>query len=193
MLDKSVPYYNIIMKRCKGNLIQEVFLKKGFSFVNYKPGDENAWAKIETSVGEFDCIADSLSYFRSRYLPYQALLKERMLFIQNVKGEKIATFTIWWDEDDNNEIPSVNWVGVKPNYQGLGLGKAIIFKGLQESVQLLGDVDIYLHTQTWSYKAVGIYEKAGFGILKEGSFGRYKNEYYQAKPILDKMMKVGVK
>ncbi|GIN88828.1 hypothetical protein J6TS2_52140 [Heyndrickxia sporothermodurans] len=42
--------------------------------------------------------------------------------------------------------------------------------------QLEGDKDIFLHTQTWSYKAIGIYLKAGFNILEDGSFAKYKND-----------------
>jgi len=47
-----------------------------------------------------------------------------------------------------------------------------------------------LHTQTWSYEAIGIYIRAGFEIAKTGSFERYKNDYEKAMPILMEKMNV---
>ncbi len=186
MLDKKIPYYNVIMLRKQGTKIKEVICPKGYDFVSYQTGDEKAWAEIETSVLEFDNVEKSLSYFDKYYKPYQEELKKRCLFIENDKHEKVATFTIWWDDD----YPSVHWVAVKPNYQGKGLGKAIVYQGIKHSITLLGDVDIYLHTQTWSYKAIGIYQKAGFKILEEGSFAHYKNDYEAAIKILKDKLEV---
>jgi len=168
------------MKREKGELVQEAICPQGFSFINYEPGDEIEWAKIEASVGEFDDVSEALSYFNIHYISSVEDLKKRCIFIQNDQNEKVATFTIWWD----NEVPCVNWVGVKPTYQGIGLGKAIVYKGIETSVNLLGDVSIYLHTQTWSYKAIGIYQQAGFKILEVGTFGSYQNDYEKAIEIL---------
>jgi hypothetical protein len=44
--------------------------------------------------------------------------------------------------------------------------------------------DIWLHTQTWSHLAIGLYLRAGFEFVKSGSFGGYRNEYELAEPIL---------
>ena len=71
-----------------------------------------------------------------------------------------------------------------PEYQGLGLGKAVVLKGIEKALSIEGDRDIYLHTQTWSYKAIGIYMRAGFEILETGTFGGYKNDYEKAMSVL---------
>jgi hypothetical protein len=63
MLDKSIPYYNIIMKRNPGTPVPEPLLPEGYMFVPYCEGDEKSWAEIETSVGEFDSIPEALEYF----------------------------------------------------------------------------------------------------------------------------------
>jgi hypothetical protein len=55
---------------------------------------------------------------------------------------------------------------------------------------LEGDKDIFLHTQTWSYKAIGLYLKASFEILESESFGHYKNDYEKAMPILRTVLNV---
>ncbi len=40
-------------------------------------------------------------------------------------------------------------------------------------------MDIYLHTQTWSYVAVNIYRKFGFEIISDQNVGKYKNDKYE--------------
>jgi hypothetical protein len=54
MLDKSIPYKHILMKRPKGAPIQNYELPSGFSFNSYINGKELEWSKIETSVKEFE-------------------------------------------------------------------------------------------------------------------------------------------
>lgn len=188
MLDKSIPYYNIIMRRKSGTSVPEVILPEGFSFVNFTAGDEDQWAEIEASVLEFDTVEEAKDYFKAEYLPYFKEIQRRLLFIQTEKGEKVATFTIWWNYIGELRIPSVHWVAVKPEYQGLGLGKAIVFKGIEKALSIEGDRDIYLHTQTWSYRAIGIYMKAGFEIQKTGAFDGVGNDYEKAMPILMQKM-----
>lgn len=188
MLDKLIPYYNVIMHRKSGTSVPEVILPEGYSFVNFSAGDECHWAEIEASVGEFTCKQEAESYFKSEYLPYLKELERRLIFVQTEKGEKIATYTIWWVYSGELRVPSVHWVAVKSEYQGLGLGKAVVFKGIEKALSIEGDRDIYLHTQTCSYKAIGIYMRAGFRILEKGTFGGYENDYEKAMPVLmDKM------
>lgn len=148
MLDKTLPYYNIIMKRRKGTMIPDTILPKGFLFSLYTDGDEIYWAEIETSVGEFDSIEEALDYFEKEYLPHIDELKKRLIFIETKDGEKIATLTNWWNYTQGRRDPSIHWVGVKKEYQGLGLGKAIVYEGMKRMIEIEGDIDFFLHTQT---------------------------------------------
>ena len=179
MLDKSVPYFDVIMHRKKGTPIPTFELPDNFSFVYFKAGDEKAWAKIETSVLEFPDELDALIRFQKEYLPFISELERRCIFIQNSAGEKIATSTAWWNYTGVRRDPWVHWVAVKPEYQGLGLGKAIISKITQLMVEIEGDRDFYLHTQTWSHKAIKIYERMGYFITAEKNLHKYTNENYE--------------
>jgi len=176
MLDKSVPYVNFLMLRKKDTPAPVYNLPDGFSFSLYKPGDEVAWASIETSVLEFDKEADALDYFKKEFMPHGAEIAKRCLFIENAKGEKIATTTAWWCCTDKRCMPRVHWVAVKPEYQGLGLGKAIISKITQMMINLDGDRDFFLSTQTWSHRAVKIYEKFGYAVASENKICGDKND-----------------
>ena len=179
MLDKSVVYYDIIMHRKKGSDIPESKLPGGFSFSLFEAGDEKSWAKIETSVLEFSDESDALVYFQKEYLPYLPELSRRCLFVQNGESEKVATAMAWWNYTGIRRDPWLHWVAVNPEYQGLGLGKAIISEAIALMADIEGDRDFYLHTQTWSHKAIKIYEKAGFFITSEKNLNGYANENYE--------------
>lgn len=188
MLDKTIPYYNIIMKRIKGTVFPEVILPDGYSFSSFSEGDEIYWAEIMTSIGEFDNISEALDCFRNEYLSNLDELKKRLIFVVNKKGTKVGTLTNWWNYTKEVREPSIHWVGVIKEFQGLGLGKAIVFEGMKRMIQLEGDRDFFLHTQTWSYKAINIYIQAGYKIVNDETFGDYINESEKAMSIIrDKM------
>jgi ribosomal protein S18 acetylase RimI-like enzyme len=188
LLDKSIPYYSVIMKRSAGIPLPISALSEGYAFTWYVPGKEGKWAEIEASVGEFENSEQALNYFRNEYLPFGDELKRRLLFIQNEDGEEIGTITSWWNLTGERRDPSVHWFAVKKEYQGARLGKALVSECLHRLLLLEGDTDIFLHTQTWSYKAIGLYLKAGFEIVRDDSFAHYNNDYDQAFPILKTLL-----
>jgi ribosomal protein S18 acetylase RimI-like enzyme len=190
LLDKSIPYYNVIMKRSAGITFPNYSLREGYKFTWYVPGEEEKWAEIEASVGEFENTKQGLDYFRTEYMPFLEELKRRLLFIQNEDGEVIGTITSWWNLTGERRDPSIHWFAVKNEYQGLGLGKALVSECLNRLLLLEGDKDIFIHTQTWSYKAIGLYLKASFEILESESFGHYKNDYEKSMPILRTVLNV---
>ena len=49
-----------------------------------------------------------------------------------------------------------------------GLGRAIVLFALSRFLVVEPDADfVFLHTHTWAYKAVGMYQKMGFRITKK--------------------------
>ncbi len=162
----------------------------GYSFSSFIDGDEIYWAEIETSIGEFDDIEEALNCFRNEYLTNINELKKRLIFIENKDGKKVGTLTNWWNYSQGVRDPSIHWVGIIREFQGLGLGKAIVFEGMRRMIELEGDRDFFLHTQTWSYKAINIYIQAGYKIVKDETFGDYINESEKAMLILRDKIKI---
>jgi ribosomal protein S18 acetylase RimI-like enzyme len=190
MLDKSIPYYQVIMKREKGLPLSGYLLPDDFKFILYKDGDEREWAEIETSVGEFKKVDDALEYFQREFLPHKTETERRCLFIENSSGEKVATLTTWWGYTGQRRDPRMHWAAVRPEYQGLGLGKALVCEGLRRLVVIEGDKDVYLSTQTWSYKAINIYRNAGFIIAQEkGLLGFDNADFEKAVKILENYLR----
>jgi GNAT superfamily N-acetyltransferase len=151
-------------------------LPAGYSYSLFSPGDEVAWARIEASVLEFDSEMDALLYFQRYRLPYLEELRRRCVFVSSPEGERVATASAWWDYTDTRRDPWLHWVAVKPAFQGKGLGKAVITRTVHLLLEIEGDRDFYLHTQTWSHKAIGLYEWAGFAITDELGLGDYPND-----------------
>ena len=180
MLDKSIPYVGIIMRRTAGSPLPDATLPPGYGFVYFKNGDEKDWARIETSVLEFDDEMDALLYFQKDFIAFLPETERRCLFIQNPEGEKVATGTAWWAYDGVKRVPLLHWIAVKPQYQDMGLGKAVSAQVLRLICEIEGDRDVYLSTQTWSHRAVAIYRQMGFQIVKEKTkIGHYENDKYE--------------
>jgi hypothetical protein len=49
-------------------------------------------------------------------------------------------------------------------------------------LSLEGDTEVFLHTQTWSYRAIGLYINAGFDFATDETFAHYKNDCHDAVP-----------
>lgn len=185
MLDKSVPYHEFWMIRPHTIPLLSVPLSDGFHFSSYQAGDEADWAAIETAVLEFDHEEDALRYFAKAFAPYPKELSQRMLFVENEVGEKVATCTAWWKLVNGERLPILHWLAVKPPFQGKGLAKALVAKTIELFTEMEPAQDSYLHTQTWSHDAVHLYEKFGFVISADNIDGQPNAAYVKAMAILN--------
>lgn len=185
MLDKTIPYAEIWMYRSQEVLVPQQNLPEGYHFAFYQEGDELEWATIEMSVSEFENRAQALDYFKQTFVPYSDELKQRMLFVLNSAGEKIGTCTAWWKElPDGTRYPLVHWLAIKPGHQGKGIAKALMTRTLHLLQELETNSPIYLHTQTWSHVAIGLYQKLGFTISDKKIDGSFNSDYKKALTIL---------
>ncbi len=189
MLDKSVPFFRVILKRTPGTPVPEADLPAGYTIVRYEPGDEVAWGEIESSVGEFDTPQSATEYFCANYVPYASEVSRRTLFIRNAAGLKVGTFTAWWNYTGERRIPFMHWVAVRPELQGLGLGKALIAAGVRRMIELEGDCTMYIPTQTWSHRAIRLYRWVGFELeMDEPAPGGYANQTRDALTVLQPLL-----
>lgn len=185
MMDKTIPYYPVVMRRKPGSSIPGVKFPAGFRLTLYKTGDEKAWVNIALSLGEFENEAQGLAYFKEEFMDCEPELCRRCLFIETDTGKKIGTITNWWAYTGVRRDPFMKWFLICPAYQGKGLGKAAFYDSLRQMIAIEGDREIYLHTQTWSYKGINIYRKAGFAIATEDGLGGYSNtEHAKAEEVL---------
>ena len=166
MLDKSLEYFDFIMKMPASKLLQlpEPTLPEGYSFSLYTPGDEQSWAELETSVNEFASVEKALEYFNREYVEkFQDELCKKCLFVKNPQGRLVSTATAWFmDSSLGYRRNWLQWISSLPEEQGKGLGKAVVIKALSLYNELDLTDDVFLHTQTWSHTAIYLYNKLGF-------------------------------
>lgn len=201
MLDKNIDFKNIIMRidANKVSAISKQTLPDGYSFRFFKQGDESHWARIEKSVLEFNSENEAKEYFINSYLPYRQDLRKRCLFVINPDGLPIATTNAWYANSELGYQASMHWVAVCPEYQGLGIGKAIVQQALCIFSELEQNKPVWLHTQTWSHLAVMLYNKIGFNMLKvdriannntrNGIAKIYPNDFNEAIEVLSKVIR----
>ena len=176
----------------KSSKLAVIELPNGYRYRFYQDGDAAYWADIETSVLEFSSKDKAIDYYMKTFLPYEEEMKRRCVFIINPAGLPIATATGWFTEDRDTPKSLITWVAVDPEYQGLGLGEAVVRRAIKACIDNNIGENIWLHTQTWSYVAVGLYHKLGFNVHKSlrpvwcngDKANRYDNDYIDAIEIL---------
>lgn len=67
MLDRTLPYFNVFMKRTVGIPIANLELPPSFFYDEFREGSEEEWAEIVTSVGEFETVRDAVEYLKNTY------------------------------------------------------------------------------------------------------------------------------
>lgn len=182
-LDRSIPYCNVLMRCDALEKVPDCPLPPGYRFRFFQAGDEARWAEIEADIGDFATPAEALSYFVRRYLPHGEALSRRCFFVVDEAGKAVGTCTAWQDSKGTGMVSSLHWLAVLEGWQGKGLGKALLYKALSLYKEWAA-FPVYLHTQPWSYRAIGLYSGAGFRLLKRDSFSDYENQTKQALEVL---------
>lgn len=171
-----LKYFEILMERDASEDITEYPLPEGFRFVFYKPGDKKDWIEIEMSAREFVLPEEGEDAWERYYGGKEEELENRMIFIEDSNGEKVATATAFYEPSDAKNVGWLHWVAVKRSYQGRGLSKPLISFTLRQLVRLGYDW-MKVPTQTTTWVAAKIYLDFGFRPIPEN--GVRSREGYQ--------------
>lgn len=161
--DHRIKYYELLLKRDDLDDLPEYRLPDGYRFVFYKSGDRDAWIEIESSAKEFETYGQGLESWNRYYEGKDDELVNRMVFVENENGEKVATATAFYDiyGRDKSGAGWLHWVAVKREYQGRGLSKPLIGYVLNV-MKSLGYTHAKIPTQTTTWLACRIYLDFGF-------------------------------
>lgn len=162
MLDKSLPLIGVMMEKRDTKNYPRYALPAGYRFSFYQDGYEEDWARIQFALGQTASYEDALALFWREFGPIREQLYRRSLFVIDPAGRVAAIASLWPGEDYGETRQRLHWVAVDPAHQGRGIAKAL----LTRVMELYGELGyygfIYLVSQTWSYKALGIYREFGF-------------------------------
>lgn len=170
--DKRIEYYKLILEKDIDYVI-DYALPEGYSFEFYKAGDRDAWIEIEKSAEEFSTYKEGLEAWNKYYSDKENELLNRMVFVINDEGVKVATATAFYDEKDETGSAWLHWVAVKKEFQGKGLSKPLITNVLK-IMQSLGYTHAKIPTQTNTWLAVKIYLDLGFCPAPENLIDSYE-------------------
>jgi len=165
--DEKICFYELLLERELSDMTN-YSLPAGYQFVPYSDGDREQWIDIEMSAKEFANYEQGLEAWNHYYANSLDILSDRMYFIENEKGEKIATATAFYDIHgrDTSGAGWLHWVAVKREYQGKGLSKPLITYVLKV-MRNLGYLHAKIPTQTNTWLACKVYLDLGFLPIKE--------------------------
>ncbi len=167
--DSRIPYYELLLER-NLNQLPVYPLPNGYRYVCYKDGDREHWINIEISAKELKDYEQGLEVWDKYYGGNEDTLVNRMVFIENPQGEKIATATAYYDIRgiDQSGDGWLHWVAVHREYQGKGLSKPLIAHVLS-LMRSLGYTHAKIPTQTTTWLACKIYLDFGFRPVPENA------------------------
>ena len=183
MLDKTIPFYHIIM-RCDRVLPMEIRLPEGYAIRCYQPGDEDAWADLECAIGDFDTREAARADFARRYLNNPAWLPDRVFFAISPEGEVVGSAIAWEDDPRGVGVRALHWLVVRADHRRRGLGRALCQSVLRFFRREDNAAPVYLHTQPSSWMAILLYIKLGFRLQPKDTFYGYENQYTPAMEAL---------
>jgi len=152
--DSRLKYYHLFMTMPAETKIPHYDLPTGYSFTTYTPGDRDTWIEIEKSAKEFSTFEEGVDAWQRYYGKHEEVLHDRMFFIVDPNGKKVATATAFFEE----KLPGgwLHWVSVSRDAQGKGLSRPLIAHTLHR-LQALGYKELFVPTQTTTWVAAKLY------------------------------------
>lgn len=182
--DDRIEYYELMLEADITGMA-EIPLPDGYSYAFYRDGDRDAWIEIEKSAKEFSSYEKGLNAWGRYYADHTEELYDRMVFVVNEAGEKVATATAYYDIRgiDQSGDGWLHWVAVKREEQGKGLSKPLISHVIQV-MKGLGYTRAKIPTQTTTWLAVKVYLDLGFRPI-EKNFIRNRDGWRIMKRLTD--------
>ena len=160
--DPRIPYYELILEQDLTD-IPEMALPQGYHYENYEPGDRAVWITLEKSAKEFTSCEEGEAAWQRYYAGHEKELENRMFFVVDEYGQKLATATAYYDihTGDDGQTGWLHWVAVRKDKQGHGLSKPLITHVLRH-MKSLGYQRAVVPTQTTTWLACHVYLDLGF-------------------------------
>ncbi len=167
--DPRIPYIPLRLTGSPAS-VEEVPLPAPFRYALYRTGDRDAWIDIEIHAGELRDHEEGVRVWEKYYGPHEQELEDRMFFVVNARGEKVATATAYYDPfaGDDGKTGWLHWVAVADRAQGQGLSRPLITHVLRHMAHL-GYTSCIIPTQTLTWLACRIYLDLGFRPTPESA------------------------
>jgi len=152
-------------------------LPAGFSIRSCRRDELEIWKRVVVEEAYVDLVTD---YYDKVYSMHEDEFYNRCMFVCNSDDKPVASTFIW---RSYGLINTVGWFRVLPEYEGKGLGRALLSEILKNA-----QCPIYLHTQPTSARAIKLYSDFGFKLVTDASVGYRKNDLTESLPYLQKIL-----
>lgn len=181
----AIPDLNLFMVCRSLNPAALSELPAGYHFRYCREDELDLWKALPfDNPGDAQQYRDFMDdFYDNVYAPRGKEFFERCLLICNEHDEPIATGFTWKVYDS---FHAVHWLKVKNEYEGQGLGRAL----LSEIMRALepDDYPVYLHTHPSSFRAIKLYADFGYALLTNPIIGSRENQLEQSLPYLKQHM-----
>ena len=173
----TVGNYNLFMQCNELNASALRELPNGFYFRLCGCNELEVWKSV---VAEAQYIPYVTEYYEKVYAPHAEEFFSRCLFACDLYGAPVASTFIW---RSYGLINTVGWFRTLPEYEGLGIGRAILSEILKDA-----EYPVYLHTQPTSARAIKLYSDFGFELVTDPIIGSRRNNLTESLPFLKKVL-----
>ena len=109
-------------------------------------------------------------YYNRAYKIRENEFYAKCVVVCNKDNEIIGSCFLWKLDE---KINTLHWLKIKKEYEGKGIGRALISKVLENIEEI--DLPVFLHTQPGSYRAIKLYCDFGFKIISNEKIGNRIN------------------
>jgi mycothiol synthase len=154
----------VLMARATGDRILKCATPEEF-VVRPLAGDGEVEAYVELHRAVFES-RNMTAEWRARSLRCPQYMPELDLVAAAPDGRLAAFCVCWLQQGPQGASAQIEPLGVRADYRHLGLGRALLSEALRRA-QVLGATQIYVETDNYRDGALGLYQSAGFQILKD--------------------------
>jgi len=162
MIDKTIPHVAVLLVKNDPADYPRYSLPEGYSFESFRPGREDDWVRIHLDSELIDGEEAARNTLEKEFKVDPEGMAKRMWFVIDPSGRAVGTISMWPGGAFGPDYERVHWVAVEKSQQGKGLSNAMMTKALDVYNEVNEGRPLFVHTQTWSYLAVSLYEKFGF-------------------------------
>ena len=126
MIDKKIPYFNIIMRYDGPPLFTKPLLPEGYRFSEYMERDEIKWAKMEVENNDFDTYENALLYFKNKYCRDMEKLIKGFIGVRDNYDELKGSIICWNDYKEDDTVSTVHWLITDLSVQNKGIGTSLV-------------------------------------------------------------------
>ena len=159
----DIPDLNLFMVCIKPNPAAAADLPEGYTFDTCRPDEIDIWKAFPfdnpAQAAEYKPYMDE--YFERVYRRKETEFFSRCTFVRNGAGEPVATAFLW---DAYGTVPTLHWVKTRNEYEGMGIGRALMDLAKEEA-RRAGNRMLILETQSCNTNAIGFYLHEGFTLI----------------------------